>query len=377
MCNVFVSYSHLDGEKVFPIVERLKSAGYSCWIDRSGIRGGEVFRTKIVKAIKDASLILFFSSKNANDSKWTAKEITVASEFGKTIIPIRLDNTEYSDSVQLDLSGVQHISIVGCDIEAAARKVLDTIKHYESEMSIFHDITFSLMDNVKLDMIYYPAGEFLMGSPENELGHHENEWLHKEQINNGFWIGRFPVTEEQYSVFDNSEKSVRGQYPAVRKSWFAAREFCHQLPDKITEVNAIPYGYHFDLPTEVQWEYACRAGTTSALNSGEELTNIQTCVNLDKLGWYAGNQGKTYKGRTPVGKKLPNAWGIYDMHGLIWEWCDDSFGYYGHDKPANSTKIMRGGAWDSDARGCRSANRYSYKPDTTSSRIGFRVALVK
>ena len=376
MYDVFVSYSHLDGEKLLPIVSRLQS-NFKCWIDDFSINGGDKFIQKLVDGIQDSRIVLFFSSKAANDSKWTEKEVALAAELQKPILPVRLDNSKYSQAIHFELSGVEYISMHNGDMEASMKKLIESIKHMLRGTCVTTNIILTLKNGAKLEMIYCPSGEFLMGSPESEIGHHENEWLHKEQINNGFWIGRFPVTEEQYSVFDNSEKSVCGQYPAVRKSWFAAREFCHQLPDKIIEVNAIPYGYHFDLPTEVQWEYACRAGTTSALNSGEELTNIQTCVNLDKLGWYAGNQGKTYKGRTPVGKKLPNAWGIYDMHGLIWEWCDDSFGYYGHDKPANSTKIMRGGAWDSDARGCRSANRYSYKPDTTSSRIGFRVALVK
>lgn len=375
MCNVFVSYSHLDGEKVFPIVERLKSAGYSCWIDRSGIRGGDVFRTKIVKAIKEASLILFFSSKNANDSKWTAKEIAVASELGKTIIPIRLDNSEYSDSIHLELSGVQYISVFGIDIEVATQKLIDAIKHSESEMCIFQDITFTLKNNVKLEMVYCPPGEFMMGSPEDELGHHENEWLHKVRIESGFWIGRFPVTEEQCSVFDGSDQLCHMRYPCVKRSWYGARVFCQQLLDKITD--AVPSGYHFALPTEAQWEYACRAGTTSALNSGEELTNIKTCYHLDALGWYAANHGGFYKWQIPVGQKKPNAWGLYDMHGLVWEWCDDSFGFYGHEKPANSTKIIRGGAWDSVARGCRSANRYSCHPEVSDSRIGFRIALVK
>jgi formylglycine-generating enzyme required for sulfatase activity len=136
-------------------------------------------------------------------------------------------------------------------------------------------------------------------------------------------------------------------------------------------------GKAFDLPTESQWEYAGRAGTTTALNSGKNLTAIESCPNMSEVGryWYNGGSGYTQNGDTSVatakvGSYLPNAWGLYDIHGNVWEWCLDWFpGYEG------SSRVGRGGSWGYYAGYCRVAFRYYSYPDLASDDIGFRVAL--
>ena len=167
--------------------------------------------------------------------------------------------------------------------------------------------------------------------------------------------------------------------PVESVSWYEAKAFCKKLNTKYPEF--LPSGYKFDLPTEAQWEYACRAGTTTALNNNKDLTTINGfCENLDEVGWYNKNSnGKTH----PVGQKKPNYWGIYDMHGNVWEWCRDWYGEYGEADVKDplgafegSFRVLRGGSWHFKALGCRSAIRNRNFPDKKSNRIGFRLAIV-
>ncbi|MBP5760986.1 MAG: formylglycine-generating enzyme family protein, partial [Verrucomicrobia bacterium] len=140
-----------------------------------------------------------------------------------------------------------------------------------------------------------------------------------------------------------------------------------------------PEGYEYTLPTESQWEYACRAGTTTALNSGKNLSDKVECPEMDEVGWYGYNSDdKTH----PVGQKQPNAWGLYDMHGNVYEWCLDWYGAYPASSvtdpkgaSSGSDRVIRGGSWFSDALNCRSAYRDGSYPDYSWFSFGFRVAL--
>ena len=229
------------------------------------------------------------------------------------------------------------------------------------------------------------AGTFMMGSPSRELGRSPNEIQHQVTISKDFNIAKYPVTQAQYkAIMGNNPSYFKGENnPVECVSWVKAEEFCDKL-NKLTK-STRPAGYRFDLPTEAQWEYACRAGTTTPLNSGKIITSEEGyCSNLDEVGWYYGNSGyKTH----PVGLKKPNAWGIYDMHGNVCEWCRDRCDEYpsgsctdpeGPD--SGSGRVYRGGSWVSDPRSCRSANRFNYAPNyapfDVNSDLGFRIALV-
>jgi len=224
-------------------------------------------------------------------------------------------------------------------------------------------------------------GEFLMGSPENERGRWKDEGpQHEVTIASGFWLGDTLVTQEFFQAVAGTNPSVfkgEGRLPVESVSWNDAVEFCGKLDQLLLEGE----DSQARLPTEAEWEYACRAGTTAALYSGEELTSEDgKCPNLDKLAWYDKNsQSKTHA----VAEKQPNAWGLYDMLGNVWEWCQDVWqdNYIGAPTDGSAwesegtIRVSRGGSWAGDARYCRCACRYGWEPGGRARYAGFRLVL--
>ena len=241
-----------------------------------------------------------------------------------------------------------------------------------------------VIKELDLELIKCPAGRFMMGSPEDEFGREDrlDEKLHSVIISKPFYIGQYEVTQSQYeSVMGYNPSYFKGgNNPVESVSWFKAKIFCIKL--NFLYKNYLPKGYRFDLPTEAQWEYACRAGTTTSLNSGKNITSgMYACKNFDEVGWYDDNADKQAH---PVGQKKPNAWGIYDMHGNVAEWCNGFYGEYPKEEvidpkgPNSGTYyILRGGCWNSDADRSRSAFRGLIdKPYMGDCTVGFRVAVV-
>ena len=237
-------------------------------------------------------------------------------------------------------------------------------------------------NGVKLEMVKIPAGTFMMGSPENELGRQDNEILHQVTLTKDYWLGKYPVTQAQWrAVMGNNPSCFKGDNrPVENVTWHETKEFCEEL--NRLYAGKLPQGYKFDLPTEAQWEYACRAGTTTALNNGTNLTNkTDTCSNLAEVAW---NDWKEEGTQTyPVGQKRPNAWGLYDMHGNVDEWCRDLYDDYSSGavvdpvvSQTGSSRVLRGGCWFSEAFWCRSACRNSFYPSWCIYHLGFRLALV-
>ena len=249
----------------------------------------------------------------------------------------------------------------------------------------------------KLVLRKLPPGTFMMGSPEWELGCRTNEVLHSVTLTQPFYIGVFEVTQKQWfnvmGVSNTSSSNYRGDYrPACYVSYNMIRgasEGARWPASNGVDSTSMLYrvrtktGLTFDLPTEAQWEYACRAGTTTALNSGKDLTNATNCPNMAEVGRYSGNQSDGKGGytsyHTTVGSYLPNAWGLYDMHGNVVEWCLDWYGAYGGATtdptgPASgSDRLLRGGSCYDDARYCRSAVRDDCDPSIDGQGLGFRL----
>ena len=215
-----------------------------------------------------------------------------------------------------------------------------------------------------------PAGEFLMGSPGDAPDKSADEIpQHRVRITKPFYLGINEVTQEQYEeVMDKNPSKFKGSsLPVETVSWEDATQFCKKLSELDGKNN-------YRLPTEAEWEYACRAGTTTRYSCGDELDS--------DCAWFSGNSGNQTH---PVGEKRPNAWGFYDMHGNVLEWCSDWYDsdYYGSSPSADPTgpstgsnRVIRGGSWDLNAGLCRSANRNGRRPDRRYDSLGFRVALV-
>jgi formylglycine-generating enzyme required for sulfatase activity len=250
-------------------------------------------------------------------------------------------------------------------------------------------LTETLPGNIKLEMVKIPAGSFLMGTEETEVirlcKEYKTDWYkcempqHQVKLQE-FYLGKYPVTQEQYeAVMGNNPSSFKDnpKNPVEKVSWNDAQEFCQKLNDKTKK--------NYRLPSEAEWEYACRAGTTTSFYFGETISTDQ--------GNYDGNYifGKGKKGvyrekTTPVGSFPVNKFGLYDLHGNVWEWCQDLW----HEKYENapmdgsswnegnsqtSFRTLRGGSWYDDPGNCRSANRYGFDADYRFDGFGFRLAL--
>jgi len=266
----------------------------------------------------------------------------------------------------------------------------------------------------KLVLRYIPSGTFMMGSPEDELGRNKYEQQHEVTLTKPFYIGVFEVTQKQYELITGSNPSeFKGDTRPIESIDYDTiqgltnnedendkNKINHNSFFRILQSKVNISDIQFDLPTEAQWEYACRAGSTSALNNGNNLSDEKRDGNLDKLGWYYCNSGEQNSNNYlnnrktcstyPVGQKLPNSWGLYDMHGNVWEWCLDSYDcFYEYDDDVvdyaidpvcldeGRFRVLRGGCCNSEASQCRSAERKkgyrSCVPENPVS--GFRVVL--
>ena len=218
-----------------------------------------------------------------------------------------------------------------------------------------------------------------MGSPEDEAGRGEDETQHRVTLTRGFWIAKTETTQGQWTGAMGStiqEMAKQGSYstdlsgegsdhPMYYVNWDDAQRYVA----KLNADHVLPSGWKWALPTEAQWEYACRAGTERAF-AGD----------LDEMAWYSENSEIT---TNPVGTKKANAWGLCDMHGNVCEWCSDWYGDYSSASSSDPTgatagdyRVFRGGSWGYFARFCRSARRIGLTPDYQSNSLGFRPALV-
>lgn len=277
-----------------------------------------------------------------------------------------------------------------------------------------------IINSIGMKMILIPAGEFMMGSPDTEMDRSTDETpQHRVWITKPFYLGQNEVTVAQFRNFvedsgykTDGEKDGKGSYgfdlekgcfskkpeytwqntgfqqtddhPVVNVSWNDAVAFCEWLSRK--------EGKRYQLPTEAQWEHACRAGTTTRYWSGDDAEALAKVGNVadaaakaefSTLSTISASDGYLYA--APVGRFRPNAFGLHDLHGNVWEWCQDwySANYYSEspeeDPPGptdGSIRALRGGSWYDGAGLCRSANRFKGSPDDRSGNLGFRVAQV-
>ena len=246
------------------------------------------------------------------------------------------------------------------------------------------DMTIMLPGDVPLELVHIRAGSFWMGSPAEELERYGDETLHRVMLTKDFWLGRYEVTQGQWMVVMGSNPSVfqnGDRYPVEQVSWEEAMDFCRKVTEMERSAGRLPAGYEYMLPTEAHWEYACRAGTTTPYSFGSALNGDK--ANCDGNYPYGGiGKGRYLQRTSEVGSYAPNAWGLYDMHGNVWEWCRDWFGDYPSGSATDPTgpssgsgRVLRGGSWSFSAGCCRSAYRDCSDPADRYYNIGFRVAL--
>ena len=229
-------------------------------------------------------------------------------------------------------------------------------------------------NTIGMKFVWIPPGNFVMGSPKEEKEWSDNETQHKVTLSKGFYMAVHLVTHEQWqTVMSNNPSRFKGEknLPVENVSWDDCQEFIKKLREKDKKA--------YRLPSEAEWEYACRAGTKTPFHFGETISTDQANYNGD-FTYGTGKKGVYRKKTTPVGSFPTNAFGLFDMHGNVWQWCQDWYGDYpqkdvvdpqGAEK--SQLRVLRGGSWYHIPEDCRSASRYGWEPGIRSQAYGLRV----
>lgn len=248
-----------------------------------------------------------------------------------------------------------------------------------------------------IPLCWCPPGRFIMGSHPNETGHRPDEAQVEVSLSGGFWMAKFEATQGQWKRIagefpDRKPAPATGEgdeFPVYWVNFDEAERFCKALTDRARAARALPGDWEFRLPTEAQWEYACRAGTATATSFGDRLGRHQANFRGEPVN--GGQDGPVLQRASTAGSYPANPWGISDMHGNIFEWCRD---WYHARMPGGTdpdlsrvrgavnrdgtySRVRRGGSWADDGWACRSACRLRYEPERRSDHIGFRVVAVQ
>lgn len=385
MSDIFLSYSQKDEERVRPIVQQLERQGWSVFWDRK-TPPGKKFHQHIETQLGSASCVVVVWSNHSLDSDWVLEE----AEEGKSkkiLVPIRIDQIKppfgFRNIHAADLSSwnndASHAQFQAC-IEAIAAFVPKPVRSVDGTVApVVRPVDkLSLPEN----FVLVRGGQFMMGSPGSQEDRGDSETLHEVRVSD-FAMCRYAVTQEEWLMVTGSNPSYfkGNNLPVEQVSWDDCQAFIKKLNEKTG-------GGNYRLPTEAEWEYACRAGTVTPFSTGENLTTDQ--ANYDGNYPYGKNPKGIYRKKTvPVGSFQPNGYGLYNMHGNVWEWCSDWYGsgYYEEcrkqgvvENPrgpeSGSTRVLRGGSWYYFARYCRSADRRYDTPGDRNNYVGFRLVFV-
>ena len=393
MSDIFLSYAREDEDRVRPIVEQLEAQGWSVFWDLN-IPPGMTFRQYIEKNLDAARCVVVVWSKNSVSSHWVQEE---ADEGRKKniLVPLRIDQVV----PPLGLRSIQAADMTAWNkdtghskfnelVNAIAALVPKRIATEDTMVDVSVTPVALPIAEPKLleNFVLIRGGQFTMGSPEDEAGRFGDEAQHEVKLND-FAMCRYVVTIGEYLDYarqNNLSYDARvedARLPAVNVSWEDAVAYCRWLSEKQGDGT-------FRLPTEAEWEYACRAGTATPFNTGENLTTDQANYNGDYP--YRNYPKGAYREKTvPVDSFQPNGYGLYNMHGNVWEWCRDWYDETYYDEclkrgvvenpsgpSSRSIRVLRGGGWGNNARNCRSAYRFHDTPGYHRSDVGFRLVFV-
>ena len=457
--QIFLAHASEDKPAVLALYNRLKQAGYKPWLDKKDLIPGQIWRDEIPKAIKASQIFLAcLSGKSANKQGYIQRELRIALDtFGEMLpgtiffIPMRLEECEIPDlrmsEVGLNLRDIhrldyweedgfeqleraigyqfklepeepkqpvivpeepkQPLSVFNFEVVGVNAKG-EQIKKESKQSQYFRE---DLGNDITLEMVAIPGRTFTMGSPAGEGNDYEKP-QHQVTVP-PFYMGKYPITQAQWQAIasrtdlkvkqdlepkpaDFKDRPDSDRRPVEQVSWYDAIEFCARL-SKLSKLR----GREYRLPSEAEWEYACRAGTTTPFYFGETITG--ELANYDASDIYAGEpKGKYRKETTPVGQFPSNDFGLYDMHGNVWEWCLDPWHESYQDKTRTDSevwdeeqseeqylldknnviqllsdkrmRVLRGGSWCYAPWLCRCAYRSRSLPaDRVSLSNGFRV----
>ena len=253
-----------------------------------------------------------------------------------------------------------------------AELIINFGKNIPPELAIIPaQFIIDLGKNIPLELVIIPAGKFMMGSLVHEKNRYANEKQNEVTLTKSYCLGKYPVIQEQWEgiMGNNPSKKKGAKLPITDISWDHCQEFIRKLNAKIDG--------RYRLPTEAEWEYACRAGTSTAYSVGNSLTEADANIHVG----IACIHGGMPTGIKAAGSYKPNAFGLYDMHGNVWEWCEDRYGDYPSEPvtdPKGPTtgdrRVLRGGSFNYDDSVARSSHRNYYMPSVRVSSFGFRLA---
>ncbi|GAK61298.1 hypothetical proteinC1_0012 [Candidatus Vecturithrix granuli] len=407
LIRIFLSYTRADQVQVQQLYKRLQAEGFEPWMDTEDLLPGQKFEYHIAKAIRSSDFFFACLSHNSVNRRGVIqKEISEALDVLQEkldediyLIPVRLEACEVPERLRPFHWADLHDANGFAKLLRALRNEIEK-QHIEPPHAAEGQVKSIDADNslkewiepiTGMEFVWIPPGRFMMDATEADqmfIGFKQGRELPRRevQIHAGFWLGKYVVTQAQWlqimgnnpSYFNEKVVGTKwGQYPVEQVSWNDCQEFLSRLRS-ITEASSSRSSsgveMTFRLPSEAEGEYACRSGSEGLFYFGDEAER------LHEYAWYDKNSGrKTH----PVGQLQPNAWGLYGMHGNVWEWCADDWhdnyeqapedGSPWKDKDEENTKILRGGSWLSPSRWLRSADRIGSGRNYRYDGGGFRM----
>jgi formylglycine-generating enzyme required for sulfatase activity len=377
VARLFLSYAREDEVQVRGVYRRLIDAGFDVWMDKINLLPGQRWQQEIPRAIRSADFILiFFSMYSVAKQGYVQREFRLALDTLEEMppdaihtIPIRLDDCQIPEQFRhLQWSDLAEEGEFDRIIRAL-RLGMEQRQTGAPESALEPPpapLPKTWTNSIGMEFVQIPAGTFLMGSPDSDAeAYNDEKPAHRVTISQPFYLGKYPVTQAQWEAgMGNNPSEFRGHpnRPVESVSWNDVHKFLHQLKER-------EGSGHYRLPTEAQWEYACRAGTQTPRYHSD----------IDAIAWYEANSNDHPQ---PVGQKLPYAWGLYDMLGNVWEWCHDGERMYTADAVidpigttgAGAVRGLRGGCWSNPARFVRAAYRFWVVPGDRYGVLGFRCA---
>jgi formylglycine-generating enzyme required for sulfatase activity len=379
--RIFLCHSSGDKPEVRNLYQRLSSDGFDPWLDEEKLLPGQEWEREIAKAVKTSDVVIVcLSHKAINKSGYVQKEIKFALDKAEeqpedtiSLIPLKLEECDVPERLQrwhwvnlFEEEGYERLM-------SSLRLRAETITPgSDSEPNLIlrpEEVTYvekneTFINTIDMEFVLIQPGEFDMGSRRYD----DEGPVHHVTISEAFYLGKYEVTQKQWhEVMGYNPSYFKGDdLPVENVSWDDVQEFIKKLNKKENT-------HKYRLPSEAEWEYAARAGTTTRYSFGDDDSK------LGEYAWYSENSGdKTH----PVGNKGANPWGLYDVHGNVWEWVQDEWHNTYNGAPADgsawedgvsASRVFRGGCWIYSARSCRSAGRISDVPGFRIHGLGFRL----